>query len=89
MLRKDNLFKEMNDDIDGIFFKIESFRETMEEILNEGLVPADFTKEAKMFAAQGLSEDSATVSNSEDGESEESARLPKTKPPGNELPPIP
>ena len=56
MSRKENLFKEMNDDIDGIFLQIEQFRRTMEEILNEGLVDADPAKEAKLFYIQSQEE---------------------------------
>ena len=80
MQRKDNLFKEMNDDIDGIFIQIENFRVTMEQILNEGLVPADYAREAKMFTLEKLKEseeESVTVSNSDEEDSEEKKKVVK------------
>lgn len=49
MSKKENLFKEMNNDINDIFLQIARFKRTVDDLMLEGLCRPDVKKEQAMF----------------------------------------
>lgn len=47
--KKENLFKEMNNDINDIFLQITRFKRTVDDLMLEGLTRPDIKKEMAMF----------------------------------------
>jgi hypothetical protein len=83
MSRKENLFKEMNNDISHIHLQISRFEATVTSLLEEGLVPADHGREAALYA-HGKERQDQSGSDSSEGE-EDSGSASESPAPKNAL----